>query len=271
MTHFLKMHGLGNDFVLFDARRQTLTDRNVFSGKVADRRFGVGADQVGFIDASDNADAYLDMYNYDGSVVRSCGNMSRCVAHILMKELGKSRIVLETVSGTIICDDAGEGRICINMGQPRLNAKDMPLAKDMDTLSLALDGIPYPNPVGVSMGNPHTVFFVPDAGEVPLETVGPQIERHPLYPDRTNVEFIQVIDRSTLRMRVWERGTGITLACGTGACAAAVAAVRRGLAERKVTVKLDGGDLQLEWREADNCVYMTGPVAYVYEGNLSAS
>lgn len=266
MITFLKMHGLGNDFVIIDGRHQILTDRNEFSRKVAHRRFGVGADQVGFIDKSNKADAYLDMYNYDGSVVRSCGNMSRCVAHILMKELGKSRIVLETISGIIICEDAGGGLVQINMGQPRLNWKDLPLATEMDTLSLDLSGISYPSPVGVSMGNPHTVFFVPDAEVVPLETIGPQVERHPLYPDRTNVEFIKVIDKSTLRMRVWERGTGITLACGTGACAAAVAAVRRGLADRKVTVKLDGGNLEIEWREADNCVYMTGPVAKAFSG-----
>jgi diaminopimelate epimerase len=267
---FRKMHGLGNDFVVLDAREADLMLTPKSARAIADRRTGVGCDQIMIIERPRNGgDAYIAIRNSDGGVVESCGNGFRCVAALLMKETGKTNLALETLAGPISASRAGNGLISIDMGLARTEWKDIPLAKQTDTLHMGIGEGALQDPVGVNMGNPHAVFFVPDAAAIDLAVVGPKLEHHTLFPQRANIEVAQVLDRARIRMRVWERGAGITLACGTGACAAVVAAARRGLSDRKATVTLDGGNLEIEWR-ADNHVIMTGPVAETFVGTLGA-
>ncbi len=275
---FRKMHGLGNDFVIIDTRNQEVSDLSALAEQVACRRFGVGCDQAIFLRKSDNADIYMGIYNPDGSEAGMCGNAARCVGDIILKENKTDKITIETVSGMLSCVRANDNLVTVDMGEPRLEWQQIPLASECDTkfvpikLPTSSENDDSENlPVCVSMGNPHTVFFV-GAGveEFQVSEIGPQIEKNSLFPQKTNVEFVHVKDRQTLRMRVWERGTGITLACGSGACASAVAAMRRSYTDRKVTVQMDGGDLQIEWREADNHVYMTGPVSYSFDGEMQS-
>ncbi|MCB1530465.1 MAG: diaminopimelate epimerase [Rhodospirillales bacterium] len=266
MLKFKKMHGLGNDFVIMDGRGQDLNLTPERIARIADRQRGVGCDQFIVIETPEapEARAFMRIYNPDGTQAGACGNATRCVADILMQETGEDHAVIETVSGLLSCVRAGEYLVTVDMGPPRLAWRDIPLSKECDTLHLPLEG----DPVAVSMGNPHCVFFVEDAENAPLEEWGPRFEKDLLFPEKTNVEFVEVKDRQHLRMRVWERGAGVTQACGSGACAAGVAAVRRGLTDRKVAVTLDGGDLVIEWREEDGHVLMTGPYAYVFDGRL---
>jgi diaminopimelate epimerase len=269
MTAFVKMHGLGNDFVVFDARQQSLTLSKTQVRRLADRRFGVGCDTVVVIgQGGASADASLLFYNADGGEVEACGNATRCVARLLMDERGLARVRLSSRAGLLLCQDAGNGLVTADMGAPILDWKAIPLAEAVDTIRfpLTVDGTSL-DASAVSMGNPHCVLFVADAEKAPVATLGPRIETLPLFPNKVNVEFAQVLDAGRIRMRVWERGIGITLACGTGACATAVAAIRRGLVGRKVELLLDGGSLALEWRE-DNHVYMTGPAAMPFQGEL---
>ncbi|MBL8645265.1 MAG: diaminopimelate epimerase [Rhodospirillaceae bacterium] len=260
------MHGIGNDFVVLDARNHALNLPQATAKTLADRRWGVGCDEILIIERPRNGgDAFMGVRNADGTVAEQCGNGVRCVADLLMNELGKSRLTIETLGGPVIATRAKSGLISIDMGPAKLDWREIPLSENRDTLHLGIGEGPLSDPVGVSMGNPHAVFFVPNAEAVDLANIGPKLEHHALFPERANIEVIQVLSRTHLRMRVWERGSGITQACGTGACASAVAAVRRGLAERAVNITLDGGDLQLEWRE-DGHVIMTGPVAYVFDG-----
>ena len=212
----------------------------------------------------------MRIQNADGGEVEACGNATRCVADMLMAEGGLSRVVIETVAGLLPAERAGGGRIAVDMGLARLDWRDIPLAEPCDTLHLPIAHGALSDPVAVNMGNPHAVFLVPDAEAAPVAEAGPALEHHRLFPQRANIEFVQVLDRNSLRMRVWERGVGITQACGSGACAAAVAAIRRGLTGRKVQVILDGGALELEWR-VDGHVVMTGPVATSFTGELPAS
>ena len=267
MIPFLKMHGLGNDFVVFDARKQGLALDAAAARAVADRRRGVGCDQVIVIGAKDGADASVRIFNADGSEVESCGNAARCVARLLMEETDHDTVRIETKGGPLVCSDAGGGLITVDMGAPVLAWDKVPLSCPADTnrFMLSVDGTSHAVSV-VSMGNPHCVLFVDDADAAPVASLGPRIETHPMFPNRTNVEFVGVRDRSHLRMRVWERGAGITQACGSGACAAVVAAHRRGLADAKVDVELDGGVLQLELREGH--VFMTGPAALSFRGEV---
>lgn len=270
MTAFLKMHGLGNDFVLFDARDHALSVTPAQAKGVADRRFGIGCDTVVIIGPGGaDTDATLRFINADGGEVESCGNATRCVARLLMDERGLSRVRLATRGGLLTCTAVGKDLVETDMGPARLAWNEIPMAQETDTLNfdLALEGKTIPASA-VSVGNPHCVIFVPDAENAPVAALGPRIETHPLFPKKVNAEFVSVISPQKLRMRVWERGVGITLACGTGACAAAVAAVRRGLADRKVEVVLDGGSLQIEWRESDGHVIMTGPTALVFRGQV---
>ncbi|MEY4965698.1 MAG: hypothetical protein RL274_1281 [Pseudomonadota bacterium] len=270
MTAFLKMHGLGNDFVAFDARETAFALTPDRARAVANRHFGIGCDTVVVIcPGGAAADASLLFYNADGAESESCGNATRCVARLLMDERGLARVKLSTKGGMLICSDAGKGLVTLDMGEPKLDWGAIPMIKPVDTSNFPLDigGAEIPASA-VSMGNPHCVLFVPDATKAPVATLGPKIEILPLFPNRVNVEFAQILDRSRIRMRVWERGVGITLACGTGACATAVAAVRRGLTERKVELVLDGGSLFIEWREDDNHVLMTGPAAFPYRGRV---
>lgn len=262
---FRKMHGLGNDFVVIDARATGLQLAPAQLVAMAHRRTGIGCDQFALLRPSQKADVFADMYNADGSTLRACGNATRCIAALLMQETGRQQVTVETVAGILHCTGAPGGLITVDMGVPNLGWQQIPLADDMDTLHVPLSINPLTDGCAVNMGNPHIVFFVPDVQAVALDSVGPQVERHALFPDRVNVEVAQVLGPAQLRMRVWERGAGITMACGTGACATLVAAARRGLSARKAEVVLDGGSLTIEWRDDDH-VLMTGPWAQSFTG-----
>ncbi|WP_338001352.1 diaminopimelate epimerase [Frigidibacter sp. ROC022] len=259
----MKMHGLGNDFVVIDQRGGEAMVTPALARALGDRHRGVGFDQLAVIETTPEADARLTFYNSDGSTAAACGNATRCVARHLMAESGRPSLTLLTERGQLQAADAGDGLTSVNMGPPQLDWAAIPLARAMETLTLPIDGAPS----AVGMGNPHCVFFVADAESVDLARDGAAMEHHPLFPQATNVEYVQVRGPGELRMRVWERGTGITLACGSGACAAAVAAHRRGLADAHVRIELDGGWLELDWR-ADG-VWMTGPTAHVLTGVLT--
>jgi diaminopimelate epimerase len=270
MTAFVKMHGLGNDFVIFDARDTAIDLSPAKAKAVADRHFGVGCDTVVIIrPGGAQADASVLFLNADGSESESCFNATRCVARLLLDERGLARVKLSTKGGMLTCSDAGKGLVMVDMGPPRLDWRQVPLASEVDTLNFPLDvGGASLQVSALSMGNPHCVLFVSDAQNAPLTQLGPKIETLPFFPNRTNVEFAQVLDPGRIRMRVWERGVGVTLACGTGACATAVAAIRQGLTGRKVELLLDGGSLFIEWREEDGHVLMTGPTAMPFRGRL---
>jgi len=273
MTPFLKMHGLGNDFVVFDARNQGLALDARTARAVADRRLGVGCDQVIVIErAANGADAFMRIYNADGGEVESCGNAVRCVARLLMDEKSTREIRLESDGGPLACFEAG-ACVRVDMGAPRFGWREIPLSNDVDTKSFSLDVPGFAEPAlssasAVSVGNPHCVLFVADAEHAPVAGLGSLIERHPLFPERANVEFVSALGPDRLRMRVWERGVGITLACGTGACATIAAAQRRGLCGTKVEVVLDGGTLLLEWAGGDASIFMTGPSALSWRGEI---
>lgn len=266
---FIKMHGLGNDFVVIDARAEPLALAPAEIRAIGDRRTGVGFDQLLIIEPprSPGADAFMRIANPDGSAAGACGNGTRCVADLLLRESGRQATVIETVAGLLVAERESAGRIKVDMGEPRLDWRDIPLAQAMDTNHLDLAVGSLGDPCAVSMGNPHVVFFVPDTASVPLDRLGPEIEHHPLFPRRANVNVAQVIDARQIRLRVWERGVGLTRACGSGACATAVAAHRRALVGRSVDVRLDGGLLTIEWR-LDNHVYMTGPIAISFTGEI---
>jgi diaminopimelate epimerase len=260
---FMKMHGLGNDFVVVDARAHPVAITPALARAIADRHRGVGFDQLAVIGPG-AGDAHLSFFNADGSTSAACGNATRCIARYLMDETGQVDLGIGTDTGVLIARDAGGGLTSVNMGAPQLEWHQIPLAEAMDTLELPIEG----GPVATGMGNPHCTFFVEDAEAVRLEDFGPRHEHHPLFPQRTNVQVAQVTGPDRIRMRVWERGTGITLASGTSSCATAVAAARRGLTGRQVTIDLDGGILQIDWR--DDGVWMTGPTAHVFSGTLTA-
>ncbi len=259
----MKMHGLGNDFVVLDARASAVEVTPALAIALADRHRGIGFDQLALI-GSGAGDAHLTFYNADGSTSAACGNATRCIARHLMEETGRDRLTLTTDRGTLEAVDAGQGLTSVNMGQPQLDWAEIPLAEPMDTLELPIEGAP----VATGMGNPHCTFFVADAEAIPLEQFGPRYENHPLYPQRTNVQVASLIGSDHLRMRVWERGVGVTLASGSSSCATAVAAARRGLTGRSVRIDLDGGTLTVDWRE--DGVWMTGPTMHVASGTLTA-
>jgi diaminopimelate epimerase len=260
---FMKMHGLGNDFVVIDARHAPVDLPPALVMALADRHRGIGFDQLAVIRPGDNADAHLDFLNADGSGSAACGNATRCIARHLMDQTGRDRLVLTTARGQLLAEDRGDGLTAVNMGQPQLDWQDIPLAHALDTLALPIDGAP----VATGMGNPHCTFFVPDALAVDLAAQGALMEHHPLFPARTNVQFAHVAGPDHLRMRVWERGVGVTLASGSSSCAVAVAAHRRGLTGRRVRIDLDGGTLQIDWQ--DDGVWMIGPTMHVADGVLS--
>jgi diaminopimelate epimerase len=270
MTHatsdiaFMKMHGLGNDFVVLDCRVQRIDMTAALARAIGDRHRGVGFDQLALIQGGANgADAQLVFYNADGSTAGACGNATRCIARFLMDESGRSDVLLKTERGHLEARDAGGGLTSVNMGQPQLDWQDVPLAREVDTLALPIDGAP----TATGMGNPHCTFFVEDAESVDLETCGAEIEHHPLYPQRTNVQFASLMGKNHLRMRVWERGVGVTLASGSSSCATAVASARRGITDRSVAIDLDGGRIDIDWRE--DGVWMTGPTAHVFSGTFT--
>lgn len=260
---FVKMHGLGNDFVVIDARGGGDPVTPALARALGDRHRGVGFDQLAVIRDAIGADAAIDFWNSDGTPAAACGNATRCVARLLMAQTGAATLSLRTGRGLLRAEAAEEGLIRVNMGQPQLRWDEVPLAREMELDDLPLAG----RPGAVGMGNPHCVFVVPDAEAVALEEIGPRVEHDPLFPARTNVEFVHVIDPAAIRMRVWERGGMVTQACGSGACAAAVVTARRGLTGRRVTVRLDGGALLIDW--AEDGVWMTGPAALVFEGRVA--
>ena len=266
---FIKMHGLGNDFVIIDGRRHPVALTAGEIRVVAARRTGIGCDQLIVIEPApnDGADAFMRIYNADGGEVGACGNATRCVASLLMVEGARDRVRLDTAAGVREAEGLDDGRIAVDMGAPGTDWRDIPLAGPADTLHLDVAAGPLRDPVAVNMGNPHAVFFVADAEAVDLATLGPELEHHRMFPERANIEIAQVIDRQTIRLRVWERGAGITPACATGACAVAVAAHRRELAGREVRLDMDGGRLAVDWR-GDGHVLMTGPAAVSFKGSF---
>jgi len=266
---FIKMHGAGNDFVVLDLRRGGEAPTAAQAVAIADRHRGIGCDQIILIGPAPTgvADLGLTFLNSDGSASGACGNGTRCVADLLMKERGADHLALETAAGILDCARGRDGRVTVDMGLARTEWRDIPLAEARDTLHLGIGEGPVKDPVGVSMGNPHAVFFVPDVAKIPIETIGPKLEHHKLFPERANIGFAEVRAPDRIRLRVWERGAGLTLACGSGACAALVAAVRRGLAQRKATLGLDGGALDVEWLENGH-VLMSGPTAIAFRGTL---
>ena len=267
MVPFVKMHGLGNDFVVLDCRRAPLALDAVGARAIADRHCGIGCDQVILIEPpqSPAADAFMRILNPDGSEAEACGNATRCLARLLRPE--GARLVIETAAGLLEAEAMADGRICVDMGRARTEWREIPLARAMDTLAADIEDGPLAMPVCTNIGNPHATFFVADAEAIDLATLGPRLEHHPLFPERANIGVASVLSARRIRLRVWERGTGLTRACGSGACAALVAANRRGLAERRAEVILDGGALEIEWR-ADGHVLMTGPAALAFEGRF---
>ena len=260
---FLKMHGLGNDFVIIDARATEILFTAETARAIGHRNFGVGCDQLAVLTTSSDADVDVAFWNSDGSMAGACGNASRCIGRLIMEESGKGIVSLRTNRGILPVQDVDGNFLSVNMGQPQLSWSDVPLAKDVDLTMLPIDGTPG----AVGIGNPHCVFVVDDFESMDLPKLGAFYEHHALFPERTNVEFIKILDSQNIRMRVWERGGMITLACGSGACAAVVVAHRKGLTEREVTVHLDGGPLMISWR--DDGVWMTGTTQLVFSGTLS--
>jgi diaminopimelate epimerase len=267
-ARFVKMHGCGNDFVVFDERAGSLGLTPDRAAAIADRRTGVGCDQFIVIEpAPAGTDAFMRIRNPDGSEAGACGNATRCVAHLLAAESGRDHLVIRTISGDLASEILSNGQIRVDMGPVRLDWHDIPLAYPMDTLDLDLTVGPVSHAAAANMGNPHATFFVSDIGAIPIEAIGPVLEHHALFPERANIGFAQVLGPDRIRLRVWERGAGLTLACGSGACAALVNAARRGLTGRTATIVADGGELIINWRE-DNHVLMTGPVATAFIGEI---
>ena len=264
---FLKMHGLGNDFVVLDGRRMAIAVDAAAARALADRRTGIGCDQVILLEPPRDATAQVLMHirNPDGGEAEACGNATRCVADLLRRETGDPRARIETIAGLLEAEARPDGRVAVDMGPARTGWREIPLSRPMDTECLELALGPLSAPVCTNIGNPHATFFVDDVDMVDLIALGPELERNQLFPQRANIGVAAIRDRRNIRLRVWERGAGITRACGSGACAALVAAHRRGLTAREAAVELDGGVLDIAWRE-DGHVVMTGPVALSFEG-----
>ncbi len=274
---FLKMHGLGNDFVLLDARNAAFDLTPARRRAIADRRRGVGCDQLIVLEkpTEHEADVFMRIYNPDGGEAGACGNATRCVASVLMEERQTDHVTVQTVSGLLDSQKAGIAAdglpvISVDMGPALLDWRDIPVSEACDTNHMPVGLGPLQDPVGTSMGNPHATFFVDDAAAIPLGELGPKLERHQFFPERANIGVAQLVDEDRLRLRVWERGAGLTLACGSGACAAVVAATRRGLVKRKAQVIVDGGTLAVEWLRDDH-VLMTGAIALAFKGELDPS
>ena len=269
---FLKMNGLGNDFVVVEARSAPFAPTAAEVRAIADRRSGIGCDQLIVIEPAQGADATVRFWNADGEEVSACGNGTRCVGWLLMASGERDEVAIDTKAGRLTASRAGDRLVSVDMGKPRLDWREIPLKVEQDTNELALrltdqNGDDLGAPAAVSMGNPHVVYFVPDVDAVAIDLIGPMVERLPIFPEKANVGFAQVKAKDRIRLRVWERGAGLTKACGTGACAALVAAARRGLTDRAATLELDGGELFIDWRDDDH-VIMTGPAAVDFAGEL---
>jgi diaminopimelate epimerase len=272
---FVKMNGAGNDFVVVNALETPFAPTADQARAIADRKTGEGCDQLIALEPSDRADAFMRVWNADGGVVETCGNALRCIGWMLLQSTGKDEVTIDTLGGPTTARRAADGRITVDMGAPRLDWEQIPLNEAMDTRGIELQVGPIDAPVlhtpgAVSMGNPHVVFFMDHApDDVFVRGTGSLIEHHPRFPEGVNVGFAHVIAPDHIRLRVWERGAGLTRACGTGACAALVAAARRGLTGRTAKVEVDGGELRIEWNEATDHVFMTGPVEVERTGALA--
>lgn len=274
---FTKMHGIGNDYVYVNCFKEEVKNPAAVARFVSDRHFGIGSDGLILIRPSEKGDCTMDMYNLDGSQGAMCGNGIRCVAKYAYDYgiVDKTDIAVETKAGMkylhLTLKDGKVSEVRVNMGEPILNAKDIPILSGKEKVidePIEVDGKEY-RITGVSMGNPHVVVFLDHSPkELDLTKIGPSFEHHKCFPDRVNTEFVRVLDRKTVEMRVWERGSGETMACGTGACAVAVACILNGFTEEKVTVKLLGGDLKIFWDRKENLVYMTGPATTVFDGEI---
>jgi diaminopimelate epimerase len=272
---FRKMNGLGNDFVVLDARRRSIPLSREQARAIADRTTGIGCDQVIVLEPSGNADVRMRIWNSEGSEVESCGNASRCIADLLFKETGRSRVAIDTKGGLLSCRRARAGLVTVDMGVPRWGWNEIPLAEEFsDTRRIELQVGPIDKPIlhspsTVNVGNPHCIFWVEDVAAFDLGKIGPLLEHHPMFPKGANISLAQVTGRDSLDLKVWERGAGLTRACGTAACAAAVAAARLKLTGRKVAVRLPGGELSIEWADNDH-ILMTGPFAHDFDGEVPA-
>jgi diaminopimelate epimerase len=274
---FRKMNGLGNDFVVLDARIRALPLGADALRAIADRKEGIGCDQIIALEPSQQADVFMRIWNADGGEVGACGNAARCVAGLMAAERGRPAVSIETESAVLAASVNRDGSVTIDMGEPRFAWNQIPLSEPFhDTRRIELQVGPIDDPVlhspaVVNVGNPHALFFVDDLAAHDLAKFGPMLEHHPLFPERANISLVQVLSPDHLQVRTWERGAGLTRACGTAACAAAVAAARRGLSGRKVKVSLPGGDLLIEWRESNGHMLMSGPYALDFEGTLPAA
>ncbi len=273
---FTKMQGIGNDYVYVDCTKESLENPSEIAKIVSDRHFGIGSDGLILIKSSDKADFFMEMYNADGSQAEMCGNGMRCVGKFVYDKglTDKTSIAVDTLVGIKYLDltvvDGKVKTVRVNMGSPILEPNLIPVVSDKDKFInevVSVDGKEY-NMTCVSMGNPHAIVYVDNTDNLPIEEIGPKFEFHEIFPKRTNTEFIEIVDRSHLKMRVWERGSGETLACGTGACASLVATVLNGLCETKATLHLLGGDLLIEWNQDENVVYMEGAATTVFEGEI---
>lgn len=274
---YIRMNGAGNAFIVVQAFEAPFHPTEAEVRALAAPEVGLGGfDQLIGVEPSESADAFMRVWNADGSMVQTCGNALRCVGWLLLEATGKEEVVIDTLGGPTTARRAGDHQVTVDMGQPRLDWTEVPLAEEMDTRGIELQVGPIDAPLlhtpgAVSMGNPHVVFFTDQQDDAFVRGSGSLIEHHPLFPEGVNVGFARVIDRGHIRLRVWERGAGLTLACGTGACAALVATARRGLTERKATVVVDGGELIIDWDEASGHVFMTGPVETERTGLLPQS
>ncbi len=276
--NFTKMHGAGNDYIYVNCFKEKLTDINETARKISDRHFGIGSDGLVLICPSDKADFRMDMYNSDGSQAEMCGNATRCVGKYVHDKglTDKTEITLETLAGIKILklnlNDRGEVEtVEVNMGSPELTPKNIPIDSKLDRFiseDVEVDGKIY-KVTGVSMGNPHAVTFVDDTDSLEIEKIGPKFETHKMFPKKINTEFAQIVDGKTIKMRVWERGAGETLACGTGACATMAAANLNGLVGDEADIALLGGTLHIKWDKMENNIYMTGPAAFVFDGTIT--
>jgi len=267
---FLKMHGLGNDFVVIDERVERHDLSPALIASLCDRHRGIGCDQLVTLRAAclEGADVFVRFFNADGTESSACGNASRCIALLIAQETGRKDIVLQTRAGRLPTEVTDATAVAVNMGAPRFAWSDIPLRDEVDTLMLPVEGAPS----AASMGNPHVTFFVEDLAAIDPTVAGPPMEWHPLFPEGANIGFAQQIGPDHLRLRVWERGSGLTLACGSGACAAAVNAMRRGLVGTRCRITMDGGDLVITW-SGDACdpVWMTGPAAHAFSGSFDTA
>lgn len=274
--HFRKMNGLGNDFVVFDARSAPVAMTEARARAIADRRTGIGCDQLIVIEPSKRADVAMRIWNNEGGEVESCGNASRCIADLIFKEKKTTRATIDTKGGFLVAEKAGDALVTIDNGAPRFDWKDIPLSEkfhDTRHIELQVGPVEAPlihSPSVVNVGNPHCIFWVKDLDVVDLSKVGPMLEHHPLFPERANITLARVDAKDHVTIRVWERGAGLTRACGTAACAVMAAGARIRIIGRKATVSLPGGDLFMECRESDGHILMTGPVSYDFEGDLPA-